>query len=83
MLQVWHDSLQGRGSKGDGKGGRPEFEPKEQMEGGFAPTFGMMVGFSIVLCYLFCGTEALLQLTKPEYAAALPFALQFFIVSLY
>ncbi|EIM88570.1 cystathionine gamma-synthase [Stereum hirsutum FP-91666 SS1] len=60
VLQVWHDSLQGRGSKGDGKGGRPEFEPKEQMEGGFAPTFGMM-------------------LTKPEYAAALPFALEFFI----
>lgn len=48
VLQVWHDSLQGRGSKGDGKGGRPEFEPKEQMEGGFAPTFGMMVGFGIV-----------------------------------
>lgn len=43
VQQVWHDSLQGRGSTGDGKGARPEFEPKEQMEGGFAPTFGMMV----------------------------------------
>lgn len=43
VKRVWHDSLQKRGSKADGKGGRAEFEPKDQMEGGSAATFGMMV----------------------------------------
>lgn len=42
--KVWHSSLQAKGSTADVKGARPDFDPKEQMEGGFSPTFGMLVG---------------------------------------
>ena len=35
---VWHSSLQGKDSRG--------WEPRVQMEGGWNPTFGILVGFA-------------------------------------
>lgn len=68
---VWHSSLQGRDSRG--------WEPSSQMEGGWNPTFAILVSSSAA-----CMTRRTMlickQLKTKEQATLLPHATKYFIV---
>ena len=73
ITKVWHSSLQGTDSKG--------FNPASQMEGGYNATFSILVRPLLIQTIRVC-TDLSCQLSKVEYADALPHTLEYFVVSL-
>ena len=72
---MWHSSLQGVDARG--------FDPATQLEGGHPATFAIFVRLGLGLRVRHRKLTRILttQMTKEQYAALLPHAVKYFIVS--